>query len=182
MGRPKAWLDAWGEPLLTRTVRTVSQVCTRVVVVAAPGQELPAVPSRIVRDAVEGEGPLRGLEAGLDAINSRAAFICAVDVPFLQREVIQFLAESLGQAQAAIPRWEGREHPLQAVYGSETLPLIRELLGQGKRRPANLLARIPVRYVEEEEIRRVDPGGLSFFNANTPEDWAAVLQRGSGAE
>ena len=182
MGRPKAWLDAWGEPLLTRTVRMVSKVCTEVVVVAAHEQKLPVVPSRIVRDTVKGEGPLRGLEAGLDAVHSRAAFICAVDVPFLQREIIQFLAESLGQAQAAVPRWEGREHPLQAVYGRETLPLIRELLSQGKRRPADLLARISVRYIEEEEIRSVDPGGLSFVNANTQEDWAAVLQRELGAK
>jgi hypothetical protein len=28
-----------------------------------------------------------------------------------------------------------------------------------------------VRYVEEVDVDRFDPGRLSFFNINTPEDW-----------
>ena len=95
MGQPKAWMNAWGEPLLVRTVRTVSRVCASVVVVGAPGQVLPTVRARVVRDMAEGEGPLRAMEAGLGAVRTRAAFVCAVDLPFLRDDLIRLLAENL---------------------------------------------------------------------------------------
>ncbi len=134
MGRPKAWLDAGGEPLLARTVRRVAEMCSEVVVVGAPGQDLPLVPATIVRDAVAGEGPLRGLEAGIAAIRTRATFVCAVDVPFLQIQFTSFLAAHLEKFQAVVPHWDGREHPLQAVYAAETLPAIR-ITARGRKSP-----------------------------------------------
>jgi molybdopterin-guanine dinucleotide biosynthesis protein A len=36
----------------------------------------------------------------------------------------------------------------------------------------DLLERCPLRVVEPDEISRVDPQGLSFFNVNTPDDLA----------
>ena len=179
MGQPKAWMNAWGEPLLVRTVRTVSRVCASVVVVGAPGQVLPQVRARVVRDMAEGEGPLRGMEAGLGAVRTRAAFVCAVDLPFLREELIRLLAEKLVEedAEAVVPRWERRAQPLQAVYLKQALVWVRMLLRKGKRRPLDLLSRLSVRYVGKQEMLRVDPEGESFFNANTKREWAAVLRR-----
>ena len=182
MGQPKAWMNAWGEPLLVRTVRTVSRVCASVVVVGAPGQVLPTVRARVVRDMAEGEGPLRGMEAGLGAVRTRAAFVCAVDLPFLRDDLIRLLAEnlvaeSLGEAEACVPRWHRRAQPLQAIYLKQALVWVRMLLRKGKRRPLDLLSRLSVCYVGKREILRVDPEGESFLNANTKRDWAAVLRR-----
>ena len=42
MGRPKAWLEFGKEVMLERVVRLVSTVAWPIVVVAAPGQDLPA--------------------------------------------------------------------------------------------------------------------------------------------
>ena len=52
MGSPKAWLDFGGEPLLARVVRVVSEAASPVLVVAAPGQDLPALSEdvTVVRD------------------------------------------------------------------------------------------------------------------------------------
>jgi molybdopterin-guanine dinucleotide biosynthesis protein A len=30
--------------------------------------------------------------------------------------------------------------------------------------------KVKVRYLDENEIKRIDPDGLTFFNVNTPED------------
>src|SRR5438270_743027 len=100
MGRPKAWLPFGGELMLQRVVRVLRQVVDPVVVVAAPGQDVPPLPSDvgIVRDEVEGKGPLGGLVAGLAALEEKAdaAYLSSCDVPFLKAEfverVISFLA------------------------------------------------------------------------------------------
>src|SRR5438128_4376608 len=74
MGRPKAWLPFGGETMLPRVVRLLSQVVAPVVVVAAPGQDLPALPAgvAVVRDEERGRGPLQGLAAGLKALQGQA--------------------------------------------------------------------------------------------------------------
>ncbi|MGZ6054814.1 MAG: molybdenum cofactor guanylyltransferase, partial [Isosphaeraceae bacterium] len=43
MGQPKAWLPFGPERMLQRVVRLVSTVTGPIVVVAAPGQELPSL-------------------------------------------------------------------------------------------------------------------------------------------
>ena len=48
MGRPKALLPFDGEPLIVHTVRSLATRFADIVVVAAPGQELPQLPVTLV--------------------------------------------------------------------------------------------------------------------------------------
>src|SRR5438067_7908228 len=92
MGRPKAWLPFGGELMLPRVVRVLREVVEPVVVVTAPGQDVPPLPAgaEVVRDEVEGKGPLGGLAAGLAALGGRAdaAYLSSCDVPFLRAEFV----------------------------------------------------------------------------------------------
>ena len=76
MGRPKSGLEWHGATLLFRTAAVVARAVTGpVVVVRAPGQELPALPDGVqtVDDPVEGLGPMQGVAAGLGHFRDRAA-------------------------------------------------------------------------------------------------------------
>jgi molybdenum cofactor guanylyltransferase len=57
MGRPKAWLPFAGELMLPRVVRLLGEVVAPVVVVAAPGQDVPPLPAgvEVVRDELLGD-------------------------------------------------------------------------------------------------------------------------------
>src|SRR5262245_66621206 len=86
MGTPKAALEWHGSTLLRRVTGIVARgVDGPVVVVRAPGQELPPLPERVtvVEDAREGRGPLMGIAAGLAALEADAAFVSSTDVPLL---------------------------------------------------------------------------------------------------
>ncbi len=74
MGRPKLSLPFGDETMLGRVVRIVGEVVSPVVVVAAAGQELPALPREtlVARDEIEAQGPLAGLAAGLAASATRS--------------------------------------------------------------------------------------------------------------
>ena len=93
MGQPKAWLPFGNEFLLPRVVRILREVVDPVIVVAAPGQELPPLPTEveIVRDREEGLGPLNGLASGLAALLDRvdAVYLSSCDVPFLRPEFVR---------------------------------------------------------------------------------------------
>jgi hypothetical protein len=50
-------------------------------------------------------------------------------------------------------------------------------LARGELRPVYLFEKVRTRRIDEDEIRLFDPEGLSFFNMNTPEDYAEALKR-----
>src|SRR6516164_3640747 len=103
MGRPKAWLPFAGELMLPRVVRLLGKAVQPIIVVAAPEQEVPPLPSdvEIVRDAEKGRGPLQGLLAGLTALRGRAdaAYLSSCDVPFLRPAFVRRLIDLLGEHQ-----------------------------------------------------------------------------------
>jgi molybdopterin-guanine dinucleotide biosynthesis protein A len=67
----------------------MGEVLDPLVVVAAKGQGLPNLESKVMicRDKNDGQGPLEGLAAGLEALKKRcdAVFLSSCDVPFLKK-------------------------------------------------------------------------------------------------
>jgi molybdopterin-guanine dinucleotide biosynthesis protein A len=181
MGTPKALLPFDGEPLVAHVVTTLGRLFPEVVVVAAPGQTLPAMPVRLVRDEVEHQGPVAGIYYGLRAARGDVGFVASCDSAFLNVDLISHLVSEAPGNDVVVPHWQDRYQPLHAVYRRSVLPLLAEQLARGELRPVHLFDRVRTRRVDEEEIRRFDPDGSSFFNMNTPADYAEALRRWSQA-
>jgi molybdopterin-guanine dinucleotide biosynthesis protein A len=181
MGRPKAWLPFAGEVMLPRVVRLVGEAVAPVVVVAAPGQDVPALPAgvEVVRDPERGRGPLQGLAAGLEALRGRAeaAYLSSCDVPFLRPAFVRRLIELLNEHWACVPEAGGYRHPLAAVYRLEVAPVVARLLGKGRLRPAFLFDEVLTRVVSAAELADVDADLATLRNLNTPEEYEAALAR-----
>jgi molybdopterin-guanine dinucleotide biosynthesis protein A len=176
MGRSKAWLEFGGRPLLAQLVERLAGAFPEVVVVGAPGQELPATPARLITDERPGEGPLAGLEAGLAAIGEPRALVCCCDAPFVNPAVALRLSELCEGFDAAVPRWGGRLQPLHAVYSRSARTAVARRLAGEHRRVMDLLEQLRVRVVDEAELRPLDPLGLTFFNVNCPEDYLEAVR------
>ena len=76
-----------------------------------------------------------------------------------------------------VPRWGGRVQPLLAVYRRSILPQLEAQIASSELRASALLDKVRTRTVDEEEMRALDPEGLSFFNMNTPRDYHDALSR-----
>jgi molybdopterin-guanine dinucleotide biosynthesis protein A len=187
MGRSKAWLPFGPEVLLQRVVRILSSVVEPVVVVAAPGQELPALPGSIevVRDRTRGRGPLEGLAAGLERLRERgtdAAYASSTDVPFLEPQFVRRMIDLLGDSMIAVPRVDERHHPLAAVYRVAVLAEIDRLLAASRLRPLFLFERVDTRVVEADELHPADPKLHTLRNVNTPEEYDEAVRVAPMAE
>lgn len=137
MGRDKATLRIGGTTMVERVVAAVSERCSPVFVIAAPGQPLPALNAQILRDEVRGVGPLvatgRGLRAVAEAGVDRA-FVCAVDMPYLSSDLIDALAAPAQRLPADIVLpWDGRDHYLAGIYRSALTEKIAALVRDGRR-------------------------------------------------
>jgi molybdopterin-guanine dinucleotide biosynthesis protein A len=177
MGEDKAWLPFRGEPLLARVVRRLAPSFGDVVVVARPGQPLPAIaaPCRVVLDDVPDRGPLGGLAPGLRASRADAVFVTGCDTPFVSADVAALLFDRLGGADGVVVTDDGRACPLCAVYRTSLASDVAERVATGRLRASELAARPGIVRVPSDELRATDPHLRCLVNVNTPESLAAAL-------
>jgi molybdenum cofactor guanylyltransferase len=187
MGRDKATIPVpaellgsqdGSEPPITMVERVVSVVgerCQPVFVVAAPGQRLPELQARVVRDDVRGLGPLlatgRGLHAAAE-VGAKRAFLCATDMPLLTAELINLLEERAVELDAdVVLPWDGRDHYLAAVYRTELAAQVDALIAAGERNMRSLVDRVDAQ-------RIVLPESRSLANVNSAADMRTLLRAG----
>ncbi len=168
----KALLRFGDAPLLKIVVDRVTRVCDRVVVAVdrlERYQEL-RLSARFVADATPGLGPLSGLQSGLRACGAKHVLVVACDLPFLNVNLLRFMANLPRFYQALVPWSEGRWQPLCAIYARSCLELVDATVAAGGGSIQQLLERLDVQRLDEEEMRRLDPQGLNFLNLNERSD------------
>jgi molybdenum cofactor guanylyltransferase len=161
--------------MVERVVSVVGQRCQPVFVVAAPGQSLPDLPARVVRDDVRGVGPLlatgRGLRAAAEA-GAKRAFLSAADMPLLTADVIDLLeARAIELDADVVLPWDGRDHYLAAVYRTELADQVDALVAAGERSMRALVDRVDAQ-------RIVIPESRSLINLNSDADLRTLLYAG----
>lgn len=193
MGQDKSRLLVQNETLLQRVLNRTRAGLLQVspdppvVVVSAANRQLPDLPAwaHVTADRQPGEGPLRGLEAGLTALSglAEAAFVTSCDVPFLEPAVIERLLMRLEGSRGLIAAEEntGQLHPLCAAYTVDLLADVQRLLAAGERRLQSLASCQGVARLDVRELLDVDASLSSLVNLNRPQDYAAALARLSGS-
>jgi molybdenum cofactor guanylyltransferase len=188
MGTSKAALEWHGSTLLRRTTGIVARAADGpVVVVRAPGQALPDLPTSIevAEDPREGKGPVQGIAAGLAALRGRAdvAFVCSTDMPFLHPAFVTRVLRALGDGDVALPVARGYRQPLAAAYRVSLADLAERLVAEERLRPAFLFDECAVAQLDDETLRKdpllraLDPDLDSVMNINTPADYEAARAR-----
>ena len=180
MGNDKASLMLAGQTLLQRSVAVLSEVAAEIVIVHAPGQRLPAhesvVPTTLIEDPVEGEGPLIGIAAGLRHAALETALVVAVDMPFLQPSLLRLLAgRATSGRRIVVPMYVDRPQPLCSAFRRDALATIDRYIEAGERRIMTVADDLGAERLAPEGWSTADPHGRSFDNVNTPEEFAAAL-------
>jgi molybdopterin-guanine dinucleotide biosynthesis protein A len=176
MGQDKASLLLGERTLLQSVLATLQPLFAEVIVsVRQPRHEIDL--PQVCDDPLH-TGPLAGLVAGLERVNTPWLFALACDMPFITPAVIEYLAQQCAECQAVVPMVSGYPQPLAAFYAASCLPLARDCLnGSGKHSLRELLERLQVRYVNEAELLKADPILASFFDLDTPQDVAIAMNK-----
>jgi len=191
MGRNKALIRFGDKPLLLHVVEKVMTMAHEIRVVIGKNDNLDdyaaILPSsvKILRDAVEGKGPLVGILTGMERMRSEYTIVLPCDSPFVKREVLEHLVRLSQGVDAVIPRWpNGNIEPLHAVYRiSSSFHAAKAALRKKEQFVIDMIKRLNrVIYVSTDELRKLDPSLVTFFNINSQEDLttARVLQSKSG--
>jgi molybdopterin-guanine dinucleotide biosynthesis protein A len=170
LGRDKASEILLERSLLQRVVDRLDSVVDEIVVVKAPGQDLPATvsttPVRVVEDAYPGTGPLGGVYTGLISMEAPSAVAVACDMPVLQPALLRELLRLLPGHDLVAPIKESLPEPLCTAYATSCTDTIRRKLDAGEYKASGYFDEVDALLLESEAWQQFDPDGLSFLNIN----------------
>ena len=175
MGRDKRLLTVGGTSLFHRTLSLLEQMFPEtIVVLAQPVTSLEVQGSRVVYDVIPNAGSLGGLYTGLMVASHPRIFAVACDMPFLDSEMMRFMASFDTAADIVVAKLESGFQPLHALYSRSCLPFLKAMTADRDLKIQKLYSaqQLRVTVVDEADIANVGNGLKSFRNVNTAEDLA----------
>jgi molybdopterin-guanine dinucleotide biosynthesis protein A len=181
MGRNKALLELEGVRLIERVLARLEPLTDDILLSTNEPEPYAFLRGRVrfVPDAAGlGQGPLAGIASTLAAARHPRLLVVAADMPFLNPRLLQYLASLDPPVEITAPVIDtnGLPEPLHTIYSKTILPIVEAQLASGNRKVLDLFPQVRVREVPRAEITPFDPAFHSFFNANTPEEWALAEQ------
>ncbi len=175
-GRNKALVHMGGMPLIKRVLGVMAPIFPSTVLITNTPRDYAFLGLPMFEDRIKGLGPLGGIFTGLKVIPETAGFFVACDMPFLNADLIRYLASVRHGYDVVVPTFRGKFEALHALYTKDCVVKIEQLIHDGVYQTIQLFQSVRVRYVEEDEIRRFDPVLESFSNINKPEELQRIKQ------
>ncbi len=173
-GVDKARIAISGQRIADSQLALLRSRCAPLAMVVANESQAEGFPVEAIYDRVGGQGPLDGIAAALAWSPTPWVLVLACDMPTVHPGLLDLLLDACDDRYDIIAMApEGHVQPLLAVYHQRLLPLLDAKLAAGELRATELLQEpsgVVVHFLDEAEIRRIDPEAKSFRNLNRPED------------
>jgi len=178
-GRPKAFIELTGKPLISHVYDKARKLSDEVLIVISPKDQVESF-SRlfngkvsVVIDNGAVHSPLVGTLAGFDRASGEYSLLLPCDTPFLSDKVLSLLFDICNGFDLTVPRWpNGYIEPLQAIYHTRSAArAAKTALSKGGRDMRSMISLLRrVRYLSTIILEELDPRLNTFFNVNTRSD------------
>ncbi len=173
-GKDKAFLELNDLLILKRTYDLLEKVFDSNPLLV--GRNEPVFNYRTIPDEIEGIGPIAGLYTSLKNVECSFIFLIACDMPFLKESLIRYMILNLDKTlDILMPRYNNNMiEPLFSIYSKNVLKYIETNIKLGKYGFHFLLnydRELKIKFVNENDLKKIDPKLLTFFNINTKSDF-----------
>ncbi len=182
MGQDKALMPFRGVPLVQYVMERLSPIADEIIVTTNVPDAYRFLGVPLYRDIRPERGALGGLYTALSSAKNDFVAVVACDMPFASSPF--FLAARklivTRGADIIIPKTEYGYEPLHALYRRDAcIPPIEAALDADKWKVISWFEQVKVHALSPKETAIFNPDGLSFWNLNTPEDFAKAEKRSS---
>jgi molybdopterin-guanine dinucleotide biosynthesis protein A len=186
---PKAFIKVSGKPVIENNLKIIKELFMEVFIVTNQPENYAHLRTPMLGDIYDIRGPMTGIFTSLVNSSNPWVFISACDMPFLNKDLIEYMASKRGSHDAVIPNspcppesplsksarldseGENRKvEPLFAFYSKRLIASMEKTVLSGKRGVKDFLKGKKVKYITTGEIKGFDPEAMSFINLNTPGD------------
>lgn len=168
MGRDKASLLVKGETLWSRQLRLLCELKPQEICISARSVPAWATPDvSLILDTPPSRGPLSGVAAALERMNTTHLLVLAVDLPNMTSSHLSLLLSRSSPGHGIVPSQKGYFEPLAAVYPKEATAAAQRALA------ANELSMQPfTRSLVQASLLKEYPLSAEevslYLNLNTP--------------
>jgi len=125
---------------------------------------------KVIKDALKIDAPVAGVITSLIYSQSDKNFICACDMPFINRDLVKYMLQFEGYDAVVRPFYNGYFEPLCCVYSKTFLKSALECVSKGILSLNFALRNSNIKKIELNEILQFDSMLMSFKNINTIQD------------
>ncbi len=170
------------KPLIEKVYERLKGIFEEILVVTNRPESYSFLDCEIIKDRIEGIGPLGGIYTGLKHISPSSGFFLPCDMPMLKKEVILYMCGMYNNGVDILVPKVGPTYfePLHAIYSPKCVTKIDDLLEQKIFKIYYLFQKTKVKYIDASEIRRLDPKLSCFTNINTKEDFEKFMCESNG--
>ncbi|MFZ5966379.1 MAG: molybdenum cofactor guanylyltransferase [Bacillota bacterium] len=180
MGFDKQFLKIGDQWIIDRLLEQLKGIFQEIIIVTNKPQSYANYSCNIVKDEIDGFGPLGGIHAGLKHAASAFNYVIACDMPYINTDYILYMKNLLetceGNVEAVITRYGEWIEPFNSFYGKSLIHKIEEKVICDDKRIFALLKEVEVLYIEEKTARKYSPNWEMFMNLNKQEDYQQFLK------
>ncbi len=130
-GTNKAFALFNGKPMIEHVMDTLQEAFQNVLIMTNTPEDYHYLGVPVLTDEIPYRGPLGAIESAFEKTKFEKIFVSACDLPLLKVSDLLRVAEQGKYCSAAIPVSGEQKHYLTAVYGRDTLPLMKVCLEEG---------------------------------------------------
>lgn len=173
----KSFIEVGGQKIIERNIRTTRPLFKENFIVTNQPEYYTSLGVPLLGDVYDVRGPITGICTVLLNASNSWVFISACDMPFLNKDLIAYMAVKRTGNDAVVPVFDGNPEPLFAFYSRRLLDKIEKAVLTGRKSLRDFLRNKRVKYITIEEIKKIDTHAVSFVNLNSPEDIERYLQK-----
>ena len=177
-GTLKSFINIEGRPIIARNLELLKELFHEVFISTNLPEPYFHLGAPLIGDVLPSRGPMSGIYSALINAKGPGVFVVACDMPFLNKKAVTFILErrlshckESGPCDAAVPVFNNRPQPLSGIYSRTLLPYLEEGIVHEKTALIRFLHEVNTYFIKEPDMRTIDPGGRSFMNINTVEDY-----------
>lgn len=168
----KGFLDIRDGRILEVSIQRLRKVFNRIILSTNTPEHYYYLGLPMVGDIIKVRGPMTGIFSALSLPDVSAVFVTACDMPDINGILITYIAGRwASEHDAVIPVFNNEPQPLLGVYAKSLARRMEEALHHEKRSLKGFLRDSNVLYIQETDVRKIDPEGRSFVNINTMQDF-----------
>jgi molybdopterin-guanine dinucleotide biosynthesis protein A len=168
----KGFLEIRDGKILEVSIQHLRKVFNRIILSANTPEHYYYLGLPMVGDIIQVRGPMTGIFSALSLPDVSDVFVTACDMPEINGILIKYIAGRwASEYDAAIPVFNNEPQPLFGVYAKRVVQRMEEALHHDKRSLRGFLRDCNVLYIQEADVRKIDPEGRSFVNINTMQDF-----------
>lgn len=179
MGKDKAFIKINGSYLIDIIIARLKKLSENIILVVDKKEKYAQIIKcdgiEILEDKNKKFGPVEGMRIGLKRSYSKAAFVCACDMPLLNIDCVEELYKQMNKdVDCVVPRIEHKLHPLHGIYKKSVITLLDYMVDNDVRAVKYLIDNVKVKFAEHFSCNMEQ----SVTNVNSPEDLEKLRERG----